>query len=374
MDSPAGETSTASPAARDAVAASAACANCGRPLTVVDTECCLECGLPVSVSRAAHVAPEPDGVLTSDVPCRQCGYNLRGLLRTGQCPECATLVTLSAREDLLCYAEPTYVAHVASGVRWIAFGLALVAVGIIASVVFLLAALAASASPALDFLLNGAVVLLLPSCLLAGLILMLAGLWRVSCPEPKSYLPFRQDALRLAVRTCLPLGLIGFGVTFTRFSMMSPAWLTAVWFGLCILGIVGVWAHFRRLRDIAVRIPDQRAAKRASSLGNMIAGAFLVILVERMAIWLSVRLSLLGFPGLSATTSPAAGILQGTTGFLGGAYVWLRAASGIASLFLIVFLISAALYHLKLRVALRRQAVFARTHWHMPTLTAQSER
>ncbi|MBP7747750.1 MAG: hypothetical protein KA383_16660 [Phycisphaerae bacterium] len=366
MDSTAGEADTHAPVPRAAVAAGAVCGNCGRQLTVADPECCVECGLPVSVSRAAHAAPEPDGVLTSDVPCRQCGYNLRGLRRSGQCPECATLVALSAREDLLCYAEPAYVAHVASGVRWIAFGLALVAVGLIAAVLFLFATLA-SPSPALDYLLNAASILLLSACLVIGPILMLIGLWRVSCPEPKSHLPFRQDALRLAVRVCLPLGLIGFVVTYTRVIVASPSWLTLVWFGLYILGILGVWAHFRRLRDIAARIPDQRAARRASSLGNMLAGACSIILVERTAIWLSVRLSLLGFPAFGATTSPAAGILRGTTGILGSVHVWLRVASGIASLLLIVFLFSAALYHLKLRVALRRQAEFARKHWCVST-------
>src|SRR5205809_526522 len=56
-----------------------------------------------------------DGVVSHDLPCRKCAYNLRGLQFAGQCPECGTPVVLSAQSDMLRSSDPRWVSQLAWG-------------------------------------------------------------------------------------------------------------------------------------------------------------------------------------------------------------------------------------------------------------------
>src|SRR3712207_6504137 len=56
------------------------------------------------------------------VLCRKCGYDLRGCDAAGRCPECGTAVALSARPDLLRFADPAWVSKLGRGVRFILWG------------------------------------------------------------------------------------------------------------------------------------------------------------------------------------------------------------------------------------------------------------
>src|SRR5207248_565853 len=56
------------------------------------------CELPMlSASRRGHnVWMDPQGpLLCEDFDCARCGYDLRGLQRSGQCPECGELIARS---------------------------------------------------------------------------------------------------------------------------------------------------------------------------------------------------------------------------------------------------------------------------------------
>lgn len=46
------------------------------------------------VPQPSHVVGT-DEPLRSDLPCRACGYNLRGLVTSGRCPECGTAIGFS---------------------------------------------------------------------------------------------------------------------------------------------------------------------------------------------------------------------------------------------------------------------------------------
>jgi len=46
------------------------------------------------------------GNVVSDVPCRRCSYNLRGLNYAGRCPECGTAVGQSIYGNLLRFSDP----------------------------------------------------------------------------------------------------------------------------------------------------------------------------------------------------------------------------------------------------------------------------
>jgi hypothetical protein len=58
-------------------------------------------------------SPQP---IKYDLPCPRCGYNLRGLIPDGLCPECGQAIALALRENLLRYADPDWVRVIRCGV------------------------------------------------------------------------------------------------------------------------------------------------------------------------------------------------------------------------------------------------------------------
>jgi hypothetical protein len=58
-------------------------------------------------------------VIEYDLPCRTCGYNLRGLAVSARCPECDTAVARSLHGQRLCYSDPRWVRTMARGMRLI---------------------------------------------------------------------------------------------------------------------------------------------------------------------------------------------------------------------------------------------------------------
>lgn len=54
-------------------------------------------------------------MLTADITCRQCGYNLRGLQETGDCPECGLRIALSLSKSVLRFSNPKWVKRLRHG-------------------------------------------------------------------------------------------------------------------------------------------------------------------------------------------------------------------------------------------------------------------
>ncbi|HUU98821.1 MAG TPA: hypothetical protein VM487_24075 [Phycisphaerae bacterium] len=70
---------------------------------------------------------DADGRVATDLPCVNCGYNLRTLSVEGLCPECAHPVRLSLSGQFLRFASPRWVRQLARGVL-----LLIIAVGVFA--------------------------------------------------------------------------------------------------------------------------------------------------------------------------------------------------------------------------------------------------
>ena len=86
-------------------------------------------------SEADRASLDDAGRVAGDLPCDQCGYNLRTLLPDGRCPECGHPVAETLRPDELRYASPQYVRALASGTTVLAAATTVLLVALVPYVV-----------------------------------------------------------------------------------------------------------------------------------------------------------------------------------------------------------------------------------------------
>lgn len=152
---------------------------------------------PLLTPAASKV--DETGVLITDIACRRCSYNLRGLREDGRCPECGIRVGLSTRGDLLRFADPTWVETVARGLKIILW---MILVGFIAG----------AAAAALSATGNRAAAI--PASLVAA-IGSFYGVWLMTEPDPSGIGEDPNVTARKVVRFTLVLGLVAQFITMT---------------------------------------------------------------------------------------------------------------------------------------------------------------
>ena len=251
-------------------------------------------------------AVDAQGVVVSDAPCRQCGYNLRGLNKTGVCPECASPVAVSVRGDSLRYAALPWVRQVVRGVRattWGVRGFIVLMIGAIFFAVFLVSTMIAAGTAAVWI-----VGLLAGALGIAGLVcfaLTQLGIWLSTAPDPSRALDRAQVTPRRIARTA-PVALLlcyalklGVPLTTGPLAVVLQV-LSFVTFGVLCVGAVG---YLRYMQTICGRIPRRDLANRAGGLLQLVV--VLVVLVIGMAVTAEVlaQLRVAGFEFGTATGS-----------------------------------------------------------------------
>lgn len=210
-----------------------------------------------------------DALVAADLPCRRCGYNVRGLARTGRCPECDTPVARALRADLLRYSDARWVAVIARGFRTvnIAIVLALIAIIILA----LQRALIVPWRTAAITLAIGAVAIV--------------GVWLATAPEPA--VVERENPL--STRRMLRVLIIAAIVLQAAGDFLLPYWpggrssVRLITGGVWVAGIV---CAFRHAAALARRIPDPALAAQTRGVmwGTMASyTVFLVIFAMAVA-------------------------------------------------------------------------------------------
>jgi len=197
------------------------------------------------------------GEIVSDVACRRCGYNLRGLREDGCCPECGTPIGLSTRGDLLRFANPAWAERLALGIKYILWGL------IISIVVGAVGGCATG-------VLGGNVALLHVVSLLAGLI-GVYGAWLLTSPDPSGIGEDRHVTARKIVRFALLVGLLGECLQIVQTAATTlPSVATILLLLLAglagLVGVVGEIAKYFYLEKLADRIPNPKLAGQARFL------------------------------------------------------------------------------------------------------------
>lgn len=282
-----------------------------------------------SVPASAGVV-DAQGVLSIDLECKRCGYNLRGLRQEGRCPECGTPIGLSTLGDLLRFADPKWVDKVALGLTillWMILG------GLLVGVV---TAVLGNRSPLIQ----------------AGLALGVAlitfyGTWLVTEPDPSGIGEDPNLTVRKILRVSLVLGLVldaaevaSAAATAGSFAGMLLQWTRV---GSAIVALVTMFTTFMYYERLARRIPDVHLAARARHL--------------RWGYAIALGVGALGSAALVILTGGGGG---GALGAGVGAIACLLAPAAIAVL---VLGIVAIVLLFRLRRAVAEQARLARATW-----------
>jgi hypothetical protein len=76
---------------------------------------------PTDVAPASISPPAEQDALQTDVPCRNCRFNLRGLSPQGNCPECGLAIAQTIRRDAMALAPREYIMKLRRGAALVAF-------------------------------------------------------------------------------------------------------------------------------------------------------------------------------------------------------------------------------------------------------------
>jgi hypothetical protein len=202
---------------------------------------------PIARSATVTAAPILDaaGRIDEDLPCRKCGYNLRGLLPNGICPECSSQVTRSLQDDRLSLCNPIWVRTLASGTAFVALGVTIFALDFISS--------------ALGF---GKKIPSLARFALVGgwMIATTIGFWRVTTPEPWKPVDPKFLSDRKLARYVAP------AIFVTLLSWLFVSRSTGISFKViypfaAFEVLVLVVSGMHHLRRLAQRIPDFAIAR-----------------------------------------------------------------------------------------------------------------
>ena len=276
-------------------------------------------------------APEACAI-ADDLPCRRCGYNLRGLAPDGVCPECATPVALSARGDLLRHADPQWVETVLRGLQ-----VTVVAGGFAVALFFV----------GRCVLGRGFVHSLADFCVELATVV---GAWLITAPDPVTPADDLLVKARRVARVGLCAGAVGnLLVLFTQHSALPPRLLLPLALlatGVALADAVGEFAKLYYLQRLALRIPSDTLFRR----GRQVRWAYptvhgLVTVAAGLFVALGTRLG--GFrPGL----------IPLLLAIIGG-FVWLAMCATF-----VMWL----RFHYDVLVAVNVQATLARQAWAVP--------
>ena len=232
-------------------------------------------GPPALPTAALQCDPElldGAGAVARDAPCRECGYNLRGLHPEDRCPECAAPVLTTIRGNFLHFSNLHWRARVVTGVDWMLWAGAGVLLAMVLPFVQVYIPAVRIPTAPLTFIMQ-----------LAGYY----GVWLCTTPEPGCF------EKRTSVRACARVAVVAW------LGLRVLGWLAAAspfgafvgnFFRACAGSAADV-AVFVPLARLAARIPNAPLARRIVKLTWVYAVGIAIVLAMGLTAWLC---SLLG--------------------------------------------------------------------------------
>jgi hypothetical protein len=214
---------------------------------------------PISESSAARQVD----LSRDDVPCLNCGYNLRGLPSDGACPECGAPVQRSLQGNLLIYSSAGYLAALHRGLICIISAvLAQIGLTVVLVIgVILSAAVSQSWQGQIQIWVN---VISIPIAALS-----LYGWWLFSAPDPAVIGGDTGGRPRQIIRITVIVVAICTLMSLSAFATREQSIQAEVLNGaaaliMSVAGIAQFFASMMYIKWLAPRLPDKALAARAS--------------------------------------------------------------------------------------------------------------
>lgn len=251
---------------------------------------------------------EPDSptvvaALSIDVPCIHCGYNLRGLVPGGMCPECGHAIDEALRGDLLRFANPDWLRKLRLGIALQLWGIGL---GIVLGAI-------------VGGLIGAGVIS--PEYMLwvqfVGIAIGLWGTFAVTTREPREALQDEGASVRMALRTTACLTPVAHMMHICADLIPDVA--------LQVAGIVGIFVgplqnvlFLVYLRRLAARVPDDKLYRSSSRLIYVGAVCYGLFAAAGAYMFVQFNAAALPPPGAAPAGPPALSIVLGAAmGVLG---------------------------------------------------------
>lgn len=233
----------------------------------------------------------PDGeVVDRHIHCVECGYDLFGLDPAGRCPECGADIVLSARGDLLKFANADWLRRVKLGADLMYYGIG------VAIVVGLAGGILSTAVPVI-----GPTVVALGNVGVGAF--FLAALFLMTTQEPRVSLSERELTWRRLLRLTAVLNFVaGLVVQPWTPQLLYPLVMVASVIQAVSL-IFMCYGYFAFAETFAVRIPNAKMARstRIVKWGLTIFQALFAVSVVGMILFRPVG------PGAPAPAAPGTG-------------------------------------------------------------------
>jgi hypothetical protein len=193
-----------------------------------------------------YPAPPPAATVLENIPCRNCGYNLRTLARDGVCPECAAPVADSLHVEFLRAANPQWLKKIGIGVRIVFWSLT-------ATILFgtnLFGFRFGGVSPVQFYWIP--------------VVTLCVGIWLATAPNPADLIDAPEGTLRRGTRALALSWPVGaamrglfayYGAWVIRFE--SQVFITTV---IAVAEAASITTLMLYLRSLALRFPDEDVA------------------------------------------------------------------------------------------------------------------
>jgi hypothetical protein len=226
----------------------------------------------VGGASVAGTTPGQEAV-NEDIPCRKCGYNLRGLGTGGLCPECGTLIWLSLRGTLLRYSDPDWLETIRRGFARMIAGITIVVAAVIVGAI-------------LGALRSFQIIMLAQLVAVVGWVLYMWGTWLITERDPSGLGEDLYGTSRKIIRigvVCQAVGQVLEFLNVDRLPPMTATLLQAIGILIGIMFVVALFAQLQYLQKLSPRIPDIALSQRAHFLKRAIVTCYAVTMLGTIA-------------------------------------------------------------------------------------------